>query len=132
MVWINEFHYDNTGGDVGEFIEVAGFAGTDLSAYTLVLYNGSNGFSYNTITLSGVIPDEGTGFGAVSFPLPANGLQNGAPDGIALAQGISALQFLSYEGSFMAMNGAAAKSKGVVSIDIPSGLNHVTGEAPGD
>ncbi|MFK7770648.1 MAG: hypothetical protein AB8F94_00860 [Saprospiraceae bacterium] len=113
MVWINESHYDNTGGDVGEFVEVAGFAGIDLSSFTLVLYNGNNGFSYNTTTLSGVIPDEGNGFGAVSFPI--SGIQNGAPDGIALAQGITALQFISYEGSFVAMNGPAG---GMTSMDI--------------
>ena len=22
-IWVNEFHYDNTGGDVGEFMEIA-------------------------------------------------------------------------------------------------------------
>ena len=29
--WINEFHYDNAGADTGEFIEIAGAAGIDLS-----------------------------------------------------------------------------------------------------
>jgi hypothetical protein len=81
-VWINEFHYENVGGDVGEFVEVAGLAGTDLSAWQLVLYRG-NGTVYNTIPLSLMIPDEGCGFGAVAFNLPTDGIQNG-PDGIAL------------------------------------------------
>ena len=36
-VWINEFHYDNNGGDVGEFVEIAGVAGTDLSLYSNAL-----------------------------------------------------------------------------------------------
>ena len=49
----------------------------------MVLYNGSGGAPYNTIPLAGTIPDEGGGFGALSFSLPVNGLQNGAPDGLA-------------------------------------------------
>ena len=36
-VFINEIHYDNTGTDAGEFIEIAGPAGTDLSGYSIVL-----------------------------------------------------------------------------------------------
>ena len=38
-VWINEFHYDNDGGDTGEAVEVAGPAGTDLTDFQLVLYS---------------------------------------------------------------------------------------------
>lgn len=30
-VWINEIHYDNTGDDVDEGVEIAGPAGTDLT-----------------------------------------------------------------------------------------------------
>ncbi|CAN0475746.1 unnamed protein product, partial [Hapterophycus canaliculatus] len=81
-VWINEFHYDNAGTDAGEFVEVAGTAGLDLTGYSIVLYNGSNGTSYGTINLSGSIDDEGNGFGALSFP--RSGIQNGGPDGFAL------------------------------------------------
>ena len=40
--WINEFHYDNDGTDVGEFIEIAGPAGLNLSAYTIYTYDGSD------------------------------------------------------------------------------------------
>src|SRR5574338_37713 len=47
-VFINEIHYDNTGTDAGEFIEIAGPAGTDLSGYQLVLYNGAGGAPYDT------------------------------------------------------------------------------------
>lgn len=82
--WINEFHYDNDGGDVNEAIEVAGPAGLDLTDYFIDLYNGANGEVYNTIDLSGVIPDEGMGYGALCFPLRTNGLQNGPREGIAL------------------------------------------------
>ena len=61
-VWINEFHYDNAGGDVAEGVEIAGEAGTDLSGYSIVLYNGSSssGASYKTEDLV-AIPDEGAG-----------------------------------------------------------------------
>ena len=40
--FINEFHYDNSGTDAGEAIEIAGPAGTNLTGWTLVLYNGTN------------------------------------------------------------------------------------------
>ena len=115
MVWINEFHYDNAGGDVGEFIEVAGTAGTDLSDYSLFLYNGNGGGSYGSMTLSGVIDNESNGFGAVSFSYPSNGIQNGSPDGIALVHAGMVVQFLSYEGSFTAVGGPA---NGMMSTDI--------------
>jgi len=111
-VWINEFHYDNNGGDVGEFVEIAGVAGTDLSLYSLMLYNGNNGESYGNISLSGLVPDESNGFGALSFL--KSGIENGSPDGLYLS-GPSGSQFLSYEGSFTASNGAA---NGLLSTDI--------------
>ncbi|MGK6319449.1 Calx-beta domain-containing protein [Sphingomonas sp. DT-204] len=120
-VFINEIHYDNSGTDTGEAIEIAGAAGTDLSGYKLVLYNGSNtpdaAPSYTTTSLSGVIDDEGNGFGAVSFSYPANGLQNGAADGVALiAPDGTVIQLLSYEGTFTAAAGTPAA--GVTSTDI--------------
>ncbi|MBK8555621.1 MAG: lamin tail domain-containing protein [Lewinellaceae bacterium] len=115
MVWINEMHYDNVGGDVGEFVEVAGTAGTDLSGYSLFLYNGAGGGTYSSMALSGTIDNESNGFGAVDFMYPANGLQNGAPDGVALVHGGTVVQFLSYEGVFMAVGGPA---NGMTSTDI--------------
>lgn len=116
VVFINEFHYDNASGDVDEGIELAGTAGHSLAGYTLVLYNGNNGAPYNTLELSGTFPDQDGGYGTLPFLLPVNGLQNGAPDGMALvdADG-SVLQFLSYEGSFTAVGGPA---DGMSSTDI--------------
>jgi hypothetical protein len=112
--WINEIHYDNSGGDTGEGIEVAGPAGTDLSCYTLVPYNGNGGSEYSSTSLSGTIPDEGCGYGAIWFPI--SGLQNGSPDGIALIDcGGNVVMFLSYEGSFTATDDSAI---GVTSTDI--------------
>ena len=108
-VFINEIHYDNTGTDTGEAIEVAGPAGTDLTGWNIVLYNGSNGASYNTTALSGAIPDQQDGFGTVYVSYPTNGIQNGSPDGMALVDaGGTVVQFLSYEGSFTAADGPAA------------------------
>src|SRR5687768_441192 len=83
-VFINEIHYDNTGTDAGEFVEVAGPAGTNLADYSIVLYNGSGGAPYDTDALGGIIPNQQNGYGAISLAYPANGIQNGAPDGIAL------------------------------------------------
>lgn len=115
-VFINEIHYDNYGTDEGEAIEVAGPAGTDLSGWSIVLYNGSNGTSYNTTALSGVLADAGSGFGFTVVSYPTNGIQNGAPDGVALVDdGGNVVQFLSYEGTFTASGGPAG---GMPSTDI--------------
>jgi predicted extracellular nuclease len=115
QVFINEIHYDNTGTDVGEAVEVAGPAGMDLAGWSLVLYNGNGGVTYNTTGLSGVIADQQGGFGTVAFSYPTNGIQNGSPDGIALVNGTSVVQFLSYEGTFTAVGGPA---DGLMSTDI--------------
>lgn len=115
-VFINEIHYDNAGTDTGEALEVAGPAGTDLTGWSLVLYNGSNGSLYDTRSLSGAIPDQQDGFGTLAFSYPVNGIQNGAPDGIALVDGAGSVrQFLSYEGAFTAVGGPA---DGLPSTDI--------------
>jgi len=101
-VFINELHYDNASTDTGEFIEVAGPAGTDLTGWSVVLYNGSNDTQYDSDPLSGTLGDDtGTGFGFASINYPSNGIQNGAPDGIALLDASGdVVQFLSYEGVF--------------------------------
>jgi uncharacterized protein len=115
-VFINEIHYDNTGTDAGEAIEIAGPAGTDLTGWSIVLYNGADGASYNTAPLSGLIPNQQGGYGTVFISYPVNGIQNGAPDGIALVNASSTVvQFLSYEGGFTAVGGPA---NGVVSTNI--------------
>ena len=112
--FINEIHYDNTGKDTGEAIEIAGLAGTDLSGWTLALYNGRNGELYRTKSLSGIIPDQANKFGTISFSFPRS-IQNGAPDGIALVANGKGVQFLSYEGTFTAVGGPA---DGMTSTDI--------------
>ncbi len=128
-VFVNEIHYDNQGNpDVGERIEVAAAAGTDLSGWTIVLYNGSNGASYAPlINLSGIVPDQDDGYGTLSFAVAGNGIQNGSPDGFALVDPFGrVVQFLSYEGTLTATNGPAA---GMTSTDI--GVSESGGDQPG-
>ena len=116
QVFVNEIHYDNDGGDTGESIEIAGLAGTDLSGWSIIRYNGNGGASYGTDVLSGVLVNQQGGFGTLVIDYPSNGLQNGAPDGIALVDaGNVVVQFLSYEGSFIAVGGPA---NGMTSTDI--------------
>ncbi len=106
VAWINEFHYDNASGDVGEFVEIAGTAGIDLSGWTVLGYNGADGGVYGSVALSGVIPDEDGGLGALSFTF--SGMQNG-PDGLALVDDAGVVvEFIAYEGSLSAKSGAAA------------------------
>lgn len=113
-VFINELHYDNVGADVGEAVELAGLAGTDLQGWRLWFYNGSNGQSYALMNLSGVFANDQNGYGVLAFSFA--GIQNGAPDGIALVDAANQLQqFISYEGAFTASNGVAG---GVLSDDI--------------
>jgi hypothetical protein len=115
-IFISEFHYDNASTDTGEFIEVTAPAGTDLTDWSIVLYNGSGGAVYDTDTLSGVVADQVLGYGTLVVDYPTNGIQNGAPDGIALVDDASLLvEFLSYEGTFAAVGGGA---DGVTSTDI--------------
>ncbi len=115
-VFINEINYDTDGTDVGEAIEVAGPAGTDLTGWSIVLYNGSGGASYDTDFLSGTIPNQDNGYGTVFISYPSNGVQNGSPDGLALVDNNNTvIQFLSYEGTFTATNGPAS---GMTSTDI--------------
>jgi VCBS repeat-containing protein len=113
-VFINEIHYDNVGTDAGEAVEVAGLAGSNLSGWSLVLYNGNGGAVYGTIPLSGIIGNQDDGYGTLSFLVP--NLQNGSPDGIALVNSLGqVVQFLSYEGVMTATNGPA---NGMTSLEI--------------
>ncbi len=115
-VYLSEIHYDNTGTDVGEAIEINGPAGTDLTGWQVVLYNGNGGASYDTQTLSGTIPATCDTRGVVVLTYPVNGIQNGSPDGVALVNAAGqVVEFLSYEGTFAATNGPAL---GTTSVDI--------------
>ena len=115
---ISEFHYDNSGTDANEAVEIEADAGVSLSGWSLVFYTGSNGTVYRTVDLSGTFAATCNGRGAISFPV--SGIQNGGfdtpePDGLALVNGTTTVQFLSYEGSFTAADGPAA---GLTSVDV--------------
>jgi hypothetical protein len=113
-LWINEIHYDDSGADQNEGVEVAGEAETDLAGWSLALYNGSTRSQYGTIALSGVLADQQGGFGTAWVAAP--GLQNGSPDGLALVDPDgSVTAFLSWEGTFTASGGPA---DGLTSDDI--------------
>ena len=115
-VFINEIHYDNSGADISEGVELAGLADIDLTGWHIVLYNGNSGASYGSLNLSGSTIDQENGFGFTPVTFSSTTIQNGSPDGIALVDNTnSVIQFLSYEGSFTASDGFAA---GVTSTDI--------------
>jgi hypothetical protein len=113
-VFINELHYDNDGSDLDEYVEIAGDASIDLTDWSLWLYNGSNGNAYKSFSLDHwSIVDADTEFGF--HVIETTGIQNGSPDGVVLFDGTDVVQFLSYEGSFIASDGIA---KGILSTNI--------------
>jgi len=124
-LWFNELHYDNDGTDADEGYEIAGKAGTSLANVWVYPYEGDNGTveSSKVLQLSGTIPNERDGFGAVWFPSSGT-LENGSTshgEGLALVRiedGVTnVLQFLSYEepGGFAAFQGPAA---GLLASDV--------------
>lgn len=110
--FISEIHYDNVGTDTGEALEIEAAAGFDLSGWQIALYNGNNGAVYNTTTLSGTVPAAGV----IVATYATDGLQNGAPDGVALVRPNGTVaEFLSYEGPMTATGGPA---NGTTATDI--------------
>lgn len=121
QVFVNEIHYDNTGGDVDESIEVAGLSGTDLTGYSIYMYTGDDGTVYSSFSLTGTLTNQctvsGNNVGTAVFDvavLTGSSFQNGAPDGFALVDPMmNVVEFFSYEGSFVATNGPANGSNSV-------------------
>lgn len=112
---INELDYDQASTDTAEYVEIynAGTGAADLSNVTLELWNGSDSTIYKTIALSAAGPSLPAGgflvvrsstvvpaAGALSviFASAQDNVQNGAPDGMRLLQGLTVLDSLSYEG----------------------------------
>ncbi|HUQ19518.1 MAG TPA: DNA/RNA non-specific endonuclease [Gemmatimonadaceae bacterium] len=108
-VRFSEIHYDNTGTDAGEAIEISGPAGTNLTGWKIYLYNGNGGAVYlPTITLSATIPATCGSRGVVVTNYSVNGIQNGDPDAFALVDNSgNVIELLSYGGSFVAVGGPA-------------------------
>jgi hypothetical protein len=128
-LWINEFHYDNSGSDVGEFVEVVvapSMSGVSLSTVAVTFYNGGDGQPYSSVALDDSSVTAGAdvnGFQFYSFA--KSGIQNG-PDGLALDVAGSLIEFLSYEGSFTGVGGPAG---GATSSDV--GVSEATAAAVG-
>ena len=114
--FISEFHYDNTETDAGEFVEVQVPPGASTAGWSIVLYNGATGATYDTDPLPAVSPPAGGASAVAVIDYLPNGIQNGSPDGIALLDASNVVvEFLSYEGTFAGVGGPAG---GVTTVDI--------------
>jgi hypothetical protein len=94
---INEVDYDQVGTDADGFVEIhnAGDTAADLSNVDLVAVNGGDSSEYAREQLTGTLAAGGHLAVAIE-------LQNGAPDGLALLDGATLLDGLSYEGAITA------------------------------
>jgi hypothetical protein len=91
---INEVDYDQVGTDGNGFVEIhnAGAGVADLTNVDLVAVNGGDSTEYDRVALTGTLAAGGHLDIAIE-------LQNGAPDGLALLDGATLLDALSYEGA---------------------------------
>ncbi|MBD3387147.1 T9SS type A sorting domain-containing protein [candidate division KSB1 bacterium] len=110
--WINEFHYENTGMDTNEFIEVvtvAAYSVDELKQFTVSLYQGSNGKPYWQKTLDEFSRGDVTpqGFVVLYYDFTGDVIRNGAPGGITLDFNGALIHSISFEGSFKAAAGPA-------------------------
>ena len=81
-VWLNEIHYDNSGADVDEFIEISVGSAITPTDVVVHLYNGNNGTEYRTISVGPPGADliEGQTQGGMTLYWGAvSGIQNGSP-----------------------------------------------------
>jgi large repetitive protein len=94
---INEVDYDQVGTDADGFVEIhnSGDAAADLANVDLVAVNGGDSSEYAREQLTGTLAAGG-------YLVVAIELQNGAPDGLALLDGATLLDTLSYEGAITA------------------------------
>jgi hypothetical protein len=94
---INEVDYDQVGTDGNGFVEIKNTGGSeaDLSTLDLVAVNGGDSAEYDRVALTGTLAAGGHLDVAIE-------LQNGAPDGLALLEGATLLDAISYEGEITA------------------------------
>jgi large repetitive protein len=94
---INEVDYDQVGTDANGFVEItnAGGAAADLANVDLVAVNGGDSTEYDRVALTGTLAPGAHLDIAIE-------LQNGAPDGLALLDGATLLDAISYEGGITA------------------------------
>lgn len=116
--WINELHYDDSGGDQDEVVEfvIENPENYTLSLFEVFLYNGASGEWYSSESADNFTVGNTEGSFTIYYWYPGS-IQNGAPDGLALSYDGLAIsgQFLSYEGTFTATNGPA---NGLISTDM--------------
>ena len=117
-VFINEIHYDNTGTDAGEFIEIAGPAGTNLARLFDRPLQRCTAASLRTT------PTYSRARSPINRTASARSASRIRPTASRTArrmawrlvfQGTTVIQFLSYEGTFTATTGPAS---GLTSTDI--------------
>jgi len=98
--WINEFHYDNTGVDQDEMIEIVlqDYENYNLNTFNINLLNGVNNSVYNTKTLGDyILGDTLSNYAIYYYVYPKNGIQNG-PDAIEITHNGIRLEIIGYEG----------------------------------
>jgi len=118
---INEIDYDQPGADLAEFIELYNDSGSSLAldGYSIDLINGGDGSVYRSIDLSGFSLDANSYFVVCdnttlvancncAFTSTAGWFQNGAPDAVALLNGGSIIDSLSYEGEVVSATEGSA------------------------
>ena len=101
-VFVNEIHYAGEGVDAGEFVEIAGPSGTDLTGWQVVLYDGVTGAPYSTTPLTSTLPANG----ATVVDYPLEGIADG-PGAVALVAADRLVEFLSWGGQVTPTSGPA-------------------------
>ncbi len=109
---VNEIDYDQPGSDFAEFVELKNISGAvvNLDAYTVELVNGNGGTVYQTVDLPNVDLDAGEFYvlceNAATVPACdldiLNQVQNGSPDAVAIRNGGTVVDTVSYEGNTVA------------------------------
>jgi predicted extracellular nuclease len=130
---INEIDYDQPGSDTAEFIELKNVSGAaiDLDTYSVELFNGATNTVYLTIDLPAVMLAAGdyyvicgnnatTANCDLDVTPNTDLVQNGAPDAMALRDGTTVVDAVSYEGTVMA---PYSEGSGVLLIDSGAGAN---------
>ncbi|MDD3715761.1 MAG: hypothetical protein PHX07_01210 [Candidatus Marinimicrobia bacterium] len=100
QAWINEVHYDNTGTDVDEFVEVvvACPENCSLGDLTLYMYNGFDGRPYCLECVIDFVPGERIG-PYQFYTWYQGGIQNDM-EGMILVYHDTLVDIIAYEGSF--------------------------------
>lgn len=114
-VYINEFDYDQPGTDNLEFIELVGKSGTNLTPYSLQLFDGATETVYAPVGFNGKNISVDLGLDTLDFFVIGSAnvpnvdytptgmendvIQNGSPDGIRLLKNGMIVDEISYEGS---------------------------------